>query len=79
MEYIKLLQVICSEVDVVGKRVAEHLNPEFVVNNQTNINKWGFEVQQAFPNIDKSRIRFLGGYEIQPWKSWKCIRLSILS
>ena len=37
MEYIKLLQVICSEIDVVGKVIAKHANPEFVIDKNTNI------------------------------------------
>ena len=70
MEYIKLLQVICSEIDVVGKAIGKHFNPSFVVNSKTNINKWGYQVQNAFPTIQTKRVIFWNEYELQPWVKW---------
>ena len=73
MEYIKLLQIICSEIDVVGKAIAVHANPAFAVDNKTNFNKWGYEVQQAFPGIDTLHVIFWGEYQMQPWKKWRYV------
>ena len=71
IEYIKLLQAICSEIDVVGKEIASACNPAFVVDRNTDIPKWGYEVQKAFPEIDTMKVQFLGEYELQPSKNWK--------
>ena len=29
VEYLKLIQAVCSEIDVVAKEIAEHFNPNF--------------------------------------------------
>ena len=69
-EYIELLQVICSEIDVVGKIIARHFNPAFVADKYTHINKWGFEVQQYLPLIQSVEVVFRFGYELKPWEKW---------
>lgn len=71
VEYIQLLQAICSEIDVVGKVIAQLSNPEFKVDRKTNINKWGFEVQSVFNGIDTKTIYFDNRVEIIPFKNWK--------
>lgn len=71
VEYIQLLQAICSEIDVVGKIIAQFSNPDFKVDRKTNINKWGFEVQTAFNGIDSKTIYFDDRVEITPFKKWK--------
>ena len=38
MEYIELLQVICSEIDVVGKAIAQHFNADIILDSKSNIN-----------------------------------------
>lgn len=70
MEYIMLLQVICSEIDVVGKVIGQHFNSAFVVDNNTNINKWGYQVQTAFPTIQSKRVIFWNEFELMPWAKW---------
>ena len=46
IEYLKLYQAVCSEIDVVGKEIACISNLDFKVDNRTNIQKWGFEIQK---------------------------------
>ena len=70
MEYIKLLQVICSEIDVVGKTIGQHFNPSFAVNKNTNINKWGFQVQAVFPTIQTTEVVFWTEFKLTPWTKW---------
>ena len=41
VEYLKLYQAVCSEIDVVGKEIAQRVNPNFTVDTRTNIQKWG--------------------------------------
>lgn len=71
IEYLKLYQAVCSEIDVVGKEIAVALNPRFKINYNTNIKKWGYEVQQAFPMIKSSKVIFNGETLAQPFKNWE--------
>ena len=70
-EYVQLIQAICSEIDVIGKVIAQFHNKNFKVDNRTNITKWGFEVQKAYPNLDHKSITFNNVVEIVPFKNWK--------
>lgn len=71
IEYVQLLQAICSEIDVVGKVVAQYNNEDFIVDSNTNILKWGFEVQKCFKGIDLKTIYFDNAIEIVPFRKWK--------
>ena len=51
IEYLKLLQATCSEIDVVAKIMAECFDSSFKSLNNKNIQKWGFVIQTVFPNI----------------------------
>ena len=42
VEFLKLMQAVCSEIDVVAKEIASALDPLFKVDSSTNIQKWGF-------------------------------------
>ena len=68
-EYLKLLQATCSEIDTVAKIIAEYFNPEFKSLKNKNIQKWGYELQNVFPNIESYKILFNGDKVIQPWKN----------
>lgn len=67
MEYLKLLQAICSEIDVLAKVIAGYLDPSF---NGTTINYWGYALQQAYKDIQTASVVFNDDYEIQPWGNW---------
>lgn len=46
VEYLKLFQAVCSEIDVVGKVLAKVVNPLFKLENRkNNIYKWWYEIQ----------------------------------
>ena len=44
MEFLKLLQAICSEVDVTAKVIASYIDPSFTGNT---INYWGYAEQHC--------------------------------
>lgn len=69
-EYVELLQIICSEIDVVGKIIAKEYNSSFSNAKNININKWGYEIQKAFPDIQNSKVIFNYNYELIPWRNW---------
>lgn len=70
MEYLKLYQAVCSEIDVVGKEMAFFANPNFQTKD-TNIKKWGYEIQQKFPSLKDSLVIFNDLKTIQPFKDWE--------
>lgn len=71
VEFLKLYQAVCSEIDVVGKEIAASLNLSFRVDENTNIKKWGFEIQQIFPTLKDITIIFNGDRAVQPFKNWE--------
>lgn len=71
IEYLKLYQAVCSEIDVVGKEIAVAVNPTFKIDNNTNIKKWGYEIQQRFPNIKDIGVVFNSEDILQPYKDWE--------
>lgn len=49
IEYLKLYQAVCSEIDVVGKALAKVANASFKPEDkQNNIYKWWYEIQDVF-------------------------------
>lgn len=71
VEYLKLLQATCSEIDVVGKIIAEYYDNSFKKVDNKNIQKWGMLVHNAFPEIESTAVSFLKDKEIIPWKNWE--------
>lgn len=71
-EYLKLLQAICSEIDIIGKYIACSFNKSFKVNSETKIYKWGYEIQQAFENLQGRTVCLKEArYELTPFKDWE--------
>lgn len=70
IEYLKLLQAACSEIDVVAKIMAEQLDPAFKSLDNKNIQKWGYTIQNTFSNIQSISVRFNNDYNIVPWSNW---------
>ena len=66
-----MYQAVCSEIDVVGKEIAQRVNPNFTVDTRTNIQKWGYELQQQFGNIKDLRVSFIGEQTLQPFLNWE--------
>lgn len=71
IEYLKLYQAVCSEIDVVGKEIAAFANPNFKIDEHTNIKKWGYEVQRKYPFLKDSCVIFNDSESIQPFKDWE--------
>ena len=71
IEYLKLYQAVCSEIDVVGKEIAVKANPSFKIDKYTNIKKWGYEVQKKFPLLKNMAVIFNDEEYIYPFKDWE--------
>lgn len=75
MEYLKLLEAVCSEIDVVGKELAHQIDPSFKVNDTTsNIQKWWFIIQDWLLRDMKDPIKMLGELEFSPWNGYRIER-----
>lgn len=70
IEYLKLLQATCSEIDVVAKILAEFIDADFQKLENKNIQKWGFTILNKFPDIENLTVLFNNDYDVIPWK--KC-------
>ena len=69
IEYLTLLQTICSEIDAVSKTILSHFDSDFKTRD-IGILKWGYEIQKHFPNITSKDVMFVRAYKIIPWKNW---------
>lgn len=70
-EYKKLLDSIGSEVDVVGKSIAELYAPEDTKMKKAPISRWGYAVQQAASHIAEASVSLNNDLMITPWKNWR--------
>jgi len=68
LEFLKLLQAICSEIDVVAKVIDTY---EFDDFNGGTIAKWGYYLQQILPNLITTEVKFNDDYPVCPWKNWE--------
>lgn len=83
IEFLKLFQAICSEIDVVGKMMAHIANPEFSAEDkQNNIYKWWYEIQNIYKLNDEIEMdkqysfenyecKFLNEIIFYPWKNFE--------
>ena len=70
LEYLKLMQAVCSEIDNAAKFVASSLDYSFKVDKYTNIQKWGYVLQNELPQILKQKVVFNHDTVIFPWSNW---------
>lgn len=83
VEYLKLYQAICSEIDVIGKAMAEEVDSNFKPDEkQNNIYKWWLVIQNdiSFPvwdeeklewdistNLRDAEVQFVNDEQVIPW------------
>ncbi|MBR3874141.1 MAG: hypothetical protein IKJ26_08215 [Clostridia bacterium] len=65
VEYNRLYQAVCSEVDVLAKQLCELLG-----KNTGNITEYYHPIVSAFPCILNETVTVQGLGEFQPWKEW---------
>lgn len=68
-EFIKLLEVIGAEVDVIAKEIV--LYKKTHLKKVEGIAKWGYEIQQLIPDIDSIKLCFNNENIIVPWNNWE--------
>lgn len=71
LEYLKLFQAVCSEIDVVGKALASLSDPSFVNNRKVPINKWWYSVSKKYPNLKEMvYTEKRKGDRVAPWENY---------
>lgn len=69
-KYKDLLSSIGSEVDVVGKSIAELIDTNDNKLPDSRIAHWGYVVEQRFPGISSVTIDVRGFFQLTPWNNW---------
>ncbi len=72
IEFLKLYQAVCSEIDVVGKKLANEVNSNFKSEDESNnILKWWYEIQDWYSDWKKKTVSFRQQYNLTPWEYFK--------
>ena len=72
LEYLKLLEAVCSEIDVVGKEIAHQIDPEFKISDHSsNIQKWWFIIQDWYAENTIGPVMILYELEFCPWEGYR--------
>ncbi len=75
MEYLKLLEAVCSEIDVVGKEIAHQIDPTFKINDSSsNIQKWWYAIQSWFFEHDPQPVKMLDEMVFNPWAGYEIVQ-----
>ena len=70
-EFLRLLEAICSEIDIVGKTIAHELDNRFKVNDfRSSIQKWWYIVQDLYKNYSSTEVILFDEIRISPWKEY---------
>lgn len=67
VEYLKIIQTVCSEIDVVAKSIARHFDPDFGSIKNPSISCWGYFITKYVPQITKAQVYFGENYVVEPW------------
>lgn len=71
VEMLRLLQVICSEIDVFAKQIAIEESPNHEIDENCSIMKWGPAVHSRFPHIESMDFEIINSECTgTPWMKW---------
>lgn len=72
LEYLKLLEAVCSEIDIVGKEIAHQIDPGFKISDHSsNIQKWWFTIQDWYAENAMEPVKILDELEFCPWDGYR--------
>lgn len=68
IEYMKILQMVCSEVDVVAKSFCKEIDTSF---KGDKINQYCKKITMEYTDFSKDSVHFLlGNIDMTPWSGW---------
>lgn len=72
VEFMKLYQAVCSEIDVFGKALAGEINSSFKPDDTSvSVHKWWFEVQTWYKSLKVKTVRFCQEYSLTPLDNYE--------
>lgn len=78
IEYLKLYQAVCSEIDVLGKSMAYAINHSFKPEDgKNNILKWWFEIQDSYRVSSMQSIAYAGERPTDKLYEASCLFLGV--
>lgn len=69
VEYLKLFEAVCSEIDVVGRVIAHKIDSNFNIQN-ANIQKWWFTIQDWYHEDKLEPIKIQEELQFSPWSGF---------
>ena len=69
LEFLKLYQAVCGEIDSFLKLLAKELNSAFDLK-KSNIQKCWYEVQDWYQSIPIKTVSFCKEYDLEPWSGY---------
>ena len=71
-EFLKLLEAICSEIDVVGKEIAHQIDSDFkITDGNVDIQKWWYKIQDWYREDTLEPIKLMDEIEFSPWAEYQ--------
>lgn len=70
IEYLKLIQAVCSEIDVVAKEVANNFDPEFKNIERPNMSHWGYVISEHMKQLSMFSVMFNDDIVVKPWEKF---------
>lgn len=74
LEYLKLLEAVCSEIDIVGKEIAHQIDSSFkILDISSNIQKWWFIIQNWYSEKKLEPVAIFEDLHFSPWQGYKIV------
>ena len=79
LEYLKIYQAVCSEIDVVGKELARAVDSSLSDEGIKSIHSWWYYIQNSYiwdecgnelPRLEERTVMFANAFELCPWKRY---------
>ena len=70
IEYITLLLAVYGEIDSLAKAIRMYLFSETELT-KCQINKWGYYLNEAFPDLKDHVLESKNGYQFRPFGGWR--------
>ena len=71
VEFLKLIEAVCSEIDTVAKAISEHYDNNFSKIKNPGIRHWGYILSQNMPDLSTATVELLDSdIEIVPWNNF---------
>ena len=74
IEFLKLFQAVCSELDVLGKEILLHFEPDFKIKGTTGIMHWGYGITRYMRDSLSAAVCFNEKTTLKPWDKFACVQ-----